>query len=116
MLRASTQYDPLAVYDWCKPIRKGNLVVPESVGSLAMLAELVVDYSSAKAPTVVTRSGIEIVFGFFLIIAALKLWLEKPLLRIPQKSQAAKGIRYNVAHGPGLIHLCPKTWAYCATQ
>jgi transposase len=35
------------VYDWRKQMRKGNLVVPESVAALPIFAELVVDDSAA---------------------------------------------------------------------
>ena len=37
------------------------------------------------------------------IIAALKLWLEAQLSRIPQKSQLAEDIRHTLAHWPGPI-------------
>lgn len=41
------------IYDWRKQIRKGNLVVPESVAALPMFAELVVDDTAAEAPLAV---------------------------------------------------------------
>ena len=37
------------IYDWRKQIRKGNLVVPESVAALPFFAELVVDDSATEA-------------------------------------------------------------------
>ena len=51
------------IYDWRKQIRKGNLMVPESVAALPVFAELVVDDSSAAAPAAVARSDLEIVVG-----------------------------------------------------
>ena len=55
------------VYDWRKQIRKGNLVVPESVAALPVFAELVVDGSSAAAPA--ASSDLEIVVGDVVIRA-----------------------------------------------
>jgi transposase len=49
------------IYDWRKQIRKGNLVVPESVAALPMFAELVVDDTAAEAPLAVHGSDLEIV-------------------------------------------------------
>ena len=57
------------IYDWRKQIRKGNLVVPESVASLPVFAELVVDDSSAEAPAAVAGSDLEIVVGDVVIRA-----------------------------------------------
>jgi len=57
------------IYDWRKQLRKGNLVVPESVAALPIFAELVVDDSSAEAPAAVTRSELEIVVGDVVIRA-----------------------------------------------
>jgi len=57
------------IYDWRKQIRKGNLVVPESVASLPVFAELVVDDSSAEAPAAVVGSDLEIVVGDVMIRA-----------------------------------------------
>jgi len=57
------------IYDWRKQIRKGNLVVPESVAALPMFAELVVE---DREPVVLTsggNSGIEIVVGDIVIRA-----------------------------------------------
>jgi transposase len=51
------------IYDWRKQIRKGNLVVPESVAALPMFAELVVDDTAAEAPLAVHGSDLEIVVG-----------------------------------------------------
>ena len=51
------------VYDWRKKIRKGDLVVPESVAAFPMFAELVVDHTATAAPLAVTRSELEIVVG-----------------------------------------------------
>jgi transposase len=57
------------IYDWRKQIRKGNLVVPESVAALPVFAELVVDDSSAAAPAAVARSDLEIIVGDVVIRA-----------------------------------------------
>jgi transposase len=57
------------IYDWRKQIRKGNLVVPESIAALPVFAELVVDDRTAEAPAVVTRSDLEIVVGDIVIRA-----------------------------------------------
>ncbi len=57
------------IYDWRKQLRKGNLVVPESVASLPVFAELVVDDSSAEPAVSVTRSDLEIVVGDVVIRA-----------------------------------------------
>ena len=57
------------IYDWRKQIRKGNLVVPESVAALPIFAELVVDDSLASAPAAVARSDLEIVVGDIVIRA-----------------------------------------------
>jgi transposase len=57
------------IYDWRKQLRKGNLVLPESVASLPVFAELVVDDSSAEAAASVTRSDLEIVVGDVVIRA-----------------------------------------------
>lgn len=51
------------IYDWRKQIRKGNLMVPESLAALPIFAELVVDDSSAEAPAAVAGSDLEIVVG-----------------------------------------------------
>jgi len=57
------------IYDWRKQIRKGNLVLPESVGALPVFAELVVDDSAVDAPTARPASDLEIVVGDILIRA-----------------------------------------------
>ena len=57
------------IYDWRKQLRKGNLVVPESVASLPVFAELVVDDSSAEAPPTIAGSDLEIVVGDIVIRA-----------------------------------------------
>jgi len=55
--------------DWRKQLRKGNLVVPESVAALPVFAELVVDDSSAEASSAVAGSDLEIVVGEVVIRA-----------------------------------------------
>jgi transposase len=57
------------IYDWRKQIRKGNLVVPESVAALPMFAELVVDDTAAGAPLAVHGSDLEIIVGDVIIRA-----------------------------------------------
>ncbi len=57
------------IYDWRKQIRKGNLMLPESVAALPFLAELVVDDSAAAASAVVTRCDLEILVGDVVIRA-----------------------------------------------
>jgi len=57
------------IYDWRKQIRKGNLVVPESVAFLPVFAELVVDDSSTAAPVAAAGSDLEIVVGDIVIRA-----------------------------------------------
>ena len=57
------------IYDWRKQIRKGNLVVPESVAALPIFAELVVDDSAADAPSARGASEVEIVIGDIVIRA-----------------------------------------------
>ena len=58
------------VYDWRKQMRKGNLVVPESVAALPMFAELVVGGAAAEAPaTTEAASGVEIVVSDVVIRA-----------------------------------------------
>jgi transposase len=55
------------VYDWRKKLRTGQLVVPASVATLPMFAELVVE--GAAAPPVPAPSGVEIVVGDVVIRA-----------------------------------------------
>jgi len=57
------------VYDWRKRIRRGDLVVPESVAALPMFAELVVDDTAADAPRAVAGSDLEIIVGDVVIRA-----------------------------------------------
>jgi len=57
------------IYDWRKQIRKGNLVLPESVAALPVFAELVVDDSAVDAPTARGASDLEIVVGDVVIRA-----------------------------------------------
>lgn len=57
------------IYDWRKQIRKGNLMLPESVAALPFFAELVVDDSTAAASAVVTRCDLEILVGDVVIRA-----------------------------------------------
>ncbi len=56
------------IYDWRKQLRKGKLVLPESVAALPIFAELVVDDSSAEAPSA-ARSDLEIIVGDVVIRA-----------------------------------------------
>ncbi|MCG6112270.1 MAG: transposase [Paracoccus sp.] len=60
------------VYDWRKKLRNGRLVVPDSVASLPMLAELVVEGAAAKmsAETAVNTS-VEIVVSDVVIRVGL---------------------------------------------
>jgi len=57
------------IYDWRKQIRKGNLVVPESVAALPVFAELVVDDGASAAPVAAAGSDLEIVVGDIVIRA-----------------------------------------------
>jgi len=57
------------IYDWRKQIRKGNLVVPESVAALPMFTELMVDDTATAAPLAATRSELELVVGDVVIRA-----------------------------------------------
>jgi transposase len=57
------------IYDWRKQIRKGNLVVPESVAALPMFAEIVVEDREPVVLTSGVNSGIEIVVGDVVIRA-----------------------------------------------
>lgn len=57
------------IYDWRKQIRKGNLVVPESIAALPVFAELVVDDSAADAPSGRGAPEVEIVVGDIVIHA-----------------------------------------------
>ena len=57
------------VYDWRKRLRSGQLVVPESVATRPMFAELVVEGAVAEAPPVRAPSEVEIVVGDVVIRA-----------------------------------------------
>lgn len=57
------------IYDWRKQMRKGHLVVPESLAALPIFAELVVDDSTAEASAAVAGSYLEIVVGDVVIRA-----------------------------------------------
>jgi len=59
------------IYDWRKQIRKGNLVVPESVAALPMFAELVIADCATEASPSVGRSDLGIVVGDVLIRAGV---------------------------------------------
>ena len=76
------------IYDWRKQLRKGNLVVPESVASLPVFAELVVDDSSAEPAVSVARSDLEIVVGDVVIRAGADAD-EGQLTRAIQAARAA---------------------------
>lgn len=62
------------IYDWRRKLRTGQLVVPESVASLPMFAELVVESAAAgpemSAGALVT-TGVEIVIGDVVIRAGI---------------------------------------------
>ena len=54
------------IHDWRRKLRTGQLVVPESVASLPMFAELVVESAAAGAEMpagVLVATGVEIVIG-----------------------------------------------------
>jgi transposase len=54
------------IYDWRRKLRTGQLVVPESVASLPMFAELVVENAAAgpeMSAEAVVAPGVEIVIG-----------------------------------------------------
>jgi transposase len=57
------------IYDWRKQIRKGNLVLPESVAALPVFAALVVDDGAVDAATARPASDLEIVVGDIVIRA-----------------------------------------------
>lgn len=58
------------IYDWRKQIRKGNLVVPESVAALPMFAELVVEDPATDASPAGSRSDLEVIVGDVVIRAS----------------------------------------------
>jgi len=51
------------IYDWRKQMRRGNLVVPESMAALPMFAELVIEDITTDASSLGGRSDLEIVVG-----------------------------------------------------
>lgn len=57
------------IYDWRKQIRKGSLVLPESVAALPMFAELVVDYPATDASPSGGGADLEIIVGDVVIRA-----------------------------------------------
>jgi transposase len=57
------------VCDWRRKLRTGQLVVPESVATLPMFAELVVEGAAAEAPSARGASEVEIVVGDVVIRA-----------------------------------------------
>ena len=57
------------IYDWRRQMRKGNLVVPESVAALPMFAELVVADSVTAASPPGGKSDLEIIVGDVVIRA-----------------------------------------------
>ncbi|MGP9806482.1 transposase, partial [Paracoccus sp. NSM] len=60
------------IYDWRRKLRTGQLVVPESVASLPMFAELVVESAAAGAEMpagALVATGLEIVIGDVVIRA-----------------------------------------------
>ena len=57
------------IYDWRKQLRKGNLVLPESVAALPVFAELVLDDPVLDAPPAHGGSDLEIVVGDVVIRA-----------------------------------------------
>jgi transposase len=57
------------IYDWRKQIRKGNLVLPESVAALPMFAELVVDDAGTDASPAGGKADLEIIVGDVVIRA-----------------------------------------------
>lgn len=57
------------VYDWRRKLRSGQLIVPESVASLPMFAELVVEGAAADAPSACATSEVEIIVGDVVIRA-----------------------------------------------
>lgn len=57
------------IYDWRKQLRRGNLVMPESVAFLPVFAELVVDDRTTEASAAVTNCDLEIVVGDIMIRA-----------------------------------------------
>ena len=59
------------IYDWRKQMRKGNLVVSESVAALPMFAELVIEDITTDPSSLGGRSDLEIVVGDVVIRAGV---------------------------------------------
>ncbi len=76
------------VYDWRRKLRLGELVVPESVATLPMFAELVVAGAAAEAPLARAPSDVEIVVGDVVIRAGAGAD-EGPLTRAIRAVRAA---------------------------
>lgn len=76
------------IYDWRKQIRKGNLLLPESVAALPMFAELVVADPEQDPPAADGGSDIEIVVGDVVIRADAGVG-EGPLTRVIRAARAA---------------------------
>ncbi|MFZ7094465.1 IS66-like element accessory protein TnpA [Primorskyibacter sp. 2E233] len=76
------------IYDWRKQIRKGNLMLPESLAMLPMFAELVVDDSAVDAATARAASDLEIVVGDVVIRAGADTD-ERQLTRAIRAARAA---------------------------
>ena len=57
------------IYDWRKRLRKGELVLPESIAALPVFAEMVVDDSAAGTPSGRGAPEVEIVVGDVVIRA-----------------------------------------------
>lgn len=51
------------IYDWRRQLRKGNLVVPESVAALPAFAELVVEAPALPALPVRDGPDLEVIVG-----------------------------------------------------
>jgi len=76
------------IYDWRRQIRKGNLVLPDSIAALPMFAELVVDDSAVDAATARPASDLEIVVGDVVIRAGADTD-ERQLTRAIRAARAA---------------------------
>lgn len=74
------------VYDWRKQIRKGNLILPESVAALPMFAELVVADAELARSAAGAGSDNELVVGDVVIRAGAS---EGQLTRAIRASRAA---------------------------
>jgi len=76
------------IYDWRKQMRKGNLVVPESVAALPMFAELVIEDITTDASSLGGRSDLEIVVDDVVIRVGVGAD-EGPLTRAIRAARAA---------------------------